>query len=147
MKRIMTLLMVSILLAGCADAIPDAPSEDDGETVIVVSGWETLSGNYTVMAGDNNSTAPIITVGNNSTWMQIQIITLNASHLSFEVVDNQIVFSNYTFKLEGYASQDGVLFSNGYAPNMGTVDIYTPTFPYDITIEYYCVYREWTGHE
>ena len=31
--------MVSILLAGCADAIPDAPTDDGGETVIDVSGW------------------------------------------------------------------------------------------------------------
>jgi len=115
--------------------------------VINVTGWETLSGNYTVIVDENNSTVPVISIGNNTTWMEIQVITFNASHLSFEVVDNQIVFSNFTFELEGYALQNGVLFSSGYAPDMGNVTVYMPTFPYDITVEYYCVYREWTGHE
>ena len=117
MKKVMAMLMVATLLAGCADAIPDAP------------------------------TAPVITVGNNSTWLEVQVITLNATHLSFEVVENQIVFSNYTFKLEGYLNQSGYLFGNGYAPDLGSATLYTPDFPYDITIEYYCVYREWTGNE
>ena len=145
MKKVMAMLMVATLLAGCADAIPDAPTDDN--TVVTVSGWETMSGNYTVMVGDNNSTAPVITVGNNSTWLEVQVITLNATHLSFEVVENQIVFSNYTFELEGYLNQSGFLFGNGYAPNLGSATLYTPDFPYDITIEYYCVYREWTGNE
>jgi len=146
MKKIMALLMVTVMLAGCADAIPDAPTDEEG-TVITVSGWETMSGNYTVMFGENNSTAPILTVGNSSTWLELQVVILNATHLSFEVVENQIVFSNFTFELEGYLNQSGFLFGSGYAPDLGNATIYTPDFPYDITIEYYCVYREWTGNE
>ena len=144
MKRVVVLLLVASLLSGCAEAIPDAPGTETDNVLVTPVGWNNLNGTYTVMVGDNNSTEPTIVVGNHSTWLEVHSVVLNATHLSFEVVNNTIVFSNYSFELDGYLIQNGNMFV-GYAPDLGNATLHTPVFPYDITVEYTIIYREWVG--
>jgi hypothetical protein len=143
-NKMMVLLIAASMMAGCAEIIPEPPNSVEGENP---PEWKYVNGTYTIIIGDNNTTAPLITVGNNSTWLQIHSVTLNASHLSFEVDGNTITFHNYTFTLGGYLNQSGYLWNEGYASNIGNATLHTPDFPYDITIEYSIVYREWTGKE
>ena len=145
-KKVIALMVICSMIAGCAEMVPEPPGEEK-ENTVTTTGWNVMSGNYTVLVGDNNSTTPTIVLGNSSTWLEINKITLNATHLSFEVIDNAIVFSNYSFTIDGYANQSGYLFSSGYAPDIGNATIYTPSFPYDITVAYYCEYKEWVGNE
>ena len=43
--------------------------------------------------------------------------------------------------------QDGYIWSNGYAPNMGNVSLYFTDFPFDVTVDYQVKYRIWNGRE
>ena len=95
-KKVIALMVICSMIAGCAEMVPEPPGEEN-ENTVTTTGWNVMSGNYTVLVGDNNSTTPTIVLGNSSTWLEINKITLNATHLSFEVIDNAIVFSNYSF--------------------------------------------------
>ena len=143
-KKIMVLLIAASLLTGCAEIIPEPPTD---EIILNAPDWENVTGTYTVLIGDNNSTAPIITIGNNTTWLEVKTVYLNATHLSFIVDDNTVTFHNYSFELKGYLNQSDYLWSDGFAPNMGNATLYTPDYFYDITIDYVILYREWTGKE
>tara|TARA_R100000152_G_C6771207_1_gene197665 strand:- start:882 stop:1322 length:441 start_codon:yes stop_codon:yes gene_type:complete len=138
------ILLLAGTLAGCAEAIPDPPLVVEGANA---PDWEYLNGTYTYMVDDNNSTVPVVTLGNESTWLQVNSYTLNATHMSFVTEDNAITFNNKSFTLSGYLNQEGVLWDSGYAPLMGNNTLHFPTFPYDITVEYSVMYREWTGME
>ena len=142
--NLVVLLMLSTVIAGCAEAIPDPPTVVEGANA---PEWEYLNATYTVMVDDNNSTVPVVVLGNNSTWLQVDSFRLNATHMSFVTEDNAIVFNNKSFTLSGYLSQDGIIWEDGYAPMMGNSTLFFPKFPYDITVEYSVVYREWTGME
>ena len=143
-RKVMVLLIAASMLAGCAEIIPDPP---DNTVAPNAPDLEYVNGTYTVLYGVNNSTTPIVSIGNNSTWLEIQSINLNATHLSFVVNDNTVIFHNYSFGLKGYLNQSGDLWSDGYAPNMGKATLHTPDYPYDITVDYSIVYREWSGKE
>ena len=85
MKQIIALLMVCSLLAGC-DGIPDPQNILGEEEVSNEPDWKTTTGEYVVIFGDNNSTAPIIEIGNNTTWLEIGQLTVRGvtlSHIKF----------------------------------------------------------------
>ena len=144
-RKVIVLLIAASMMAGCTEIIPDPPTDE--EIIANAPDWENLNGTYTVLVGVNNSTAPSVTVGNNTTWLEVKKVYLNATHLSFEVDGNAITFNNYSFALKGYLNQSGNLWSNGHAPDMGNATLYTPDYPYDITIDYVILYREWNGKE
>ena len=130
-------------MAGCADAIPDVPGIGEEEVVVE---WTTLNAEFTVLVGDdNNSTYSTVTIGTNSSWLEVSSFNYTATHLSFEIVNNTVIFNNYTFANDGYVSQDGMLFNSGYAPNYGQAELYFPNFPYDITVNYTVKYRTVNG--
>ena len=142
-KQAIVLLMVTSFMAGCADGIPEPPINGEEE---VVAEWTTLNGEFTVLVDDeNNSTYTVITLGENNTWLEVSSFNYTATHLSFDIINNTVIFNNYTFANDGFVSQDGMLFSNGYAPNYGLAELYFPTFPYDITVNYTVVYRTMNG--
>ena len=129
-------------MAGCADAIPDVPGTEEE----VVVEWTTLNAEFTVLVGDdNNSTYSAVTIGTNSSWLEVSSFNYTATHLSFDIVNNTVIFNNYTFANDGYVSQDGMLFNSGYAPNYGQAELYFPNFPYDITVNYTVKYRTVNG--
>ena len=126
--------LVAVMLSGCAgEIIPDPPSDDDR----VIPNSSTLEGSFTVLVGDNNST----------TWFEVISCNYTATHLSFTVDNNTVSFHNYTFEVGGYVSQGNTVWSNGYAPSIGSVELYFSDFTYDITINYTVTYREWRGTE
>ena len=130
-KKMIALLLVASFMAGCADAIPDLPNSEEE----VVIDWTTLNGEYTVLVGDsNNSTYTDITIGTNTTWVIVNSFNYTATHLSFEIVNNTVIFNNYTWENDGYIHL-------GHSPDMGPQTLYFPVFPYDITVNYTVVYR------
>jgi hypothetical protein len=144
MKKMFTLLLCASLLAGCSVPTPDDIFDNNEE--VVLNGWDNLTGEFTVIVDENNSTvAPIITLGSNNTWLEVNSFNYTATHLSFEIVNNTVIFNNYTFNNPGYLIQDGFMLSEGYAPNYGSAELHFPVFPFDITINYTVVYREWNG--
>ena len=145
-KQILALLMVCSLLAGC-DGIPDPQNILGDEVITNEPDWETLTGEYVVIIGDNNSTAPVIEIGNNSTWLEIQSVNYTAVHLSFTVDNNTVLFHNYTFEIDGLLTQNGITWNTGYAPSLGKAQMVTSDYPYDITVNYTISYREWMGNE
>jgi len=170
-KKMIALMIVCSFMAGCADAIPEPDSwfEDDE---IIAPDWITEVGEFTIMinetttvevitevAGENNTTInetttmevavpnPVIWFDTNSThgWLEVMRVNYTATHLSFNIVDNTVIFNNYSFNVGGYLVQDGFMWSNGYAPNLGNATLYVPTFPFDISVNYTVTYRVWNG--
>lgn len=144
LKEFGLVFLVAVMLSGCAgEIIPDPPSDDDR----VIPNSSTLEGSFTVLVGDNNSTTPVIVLGNSTTWFEVISCNYTATHLSFTVDNNTVSFHNYTFEVGGYVSQGNAVWSNGYAPSIGSVELYFSDFTYDITINYTITYREWRGTE
>ena len=134
-RKMMVLLMVASMMAGCADAIPDLPGSEEE----VVTEWTTLNGEYTVLVDDaNNSTYSDVTLGTNNTWVIVNSFNYTATHLSFEIVNNTVLFNNFTWENDGY-------IHIGHAYNMGPITMDFPDFPYDITVNYTVVYRTENG--
>lgn len=144
LKEFGLVFLIAVMLSGCAgEIIPDPPSDDDR----VIPNSTTLEGSFTVLVGDNNSTTPVIVLGNSTTWLEIISCNYTATHLSFTVDNNTVSFHNYTFEVGGYVSQGNTVWSNGYAPSIGSAELYFSDFTYDITINYTVTYREWRGTE
>ena len=168
MKKAIVLLVVASMLAGCADGIPD-PTDifTDCESPELM----TETGTITVL--ENESYNPI-SIGNESKWFELVSYSYTATHLSFEVVNNSVIFNNLTFDVNSYLYQEHITnyvvsvpinsttnettnytfsdtsivsFDSGYAPNIGLVYLYVSDFDYDITIEYTISYKVWTGKE
>lgn len=150
LKEFGLVFLVAVMLSGCAgEIIPDPPSDDDR----VIPNSSTLEGSFTVLVGDNNSTTPVIVLGNSTTWLEVISCNYTATHLSFTVDNNTVSFHNYTFEVGGYVSQvldnfsHDYLWDVGYAPSIGTAELHFSDFTYDITINYTITYREWSGTE
>jgi hypothetical protein len=141
-RKAMALLIVASLMAGCADAIPDVPGNEEE---IITTEWTTISGEFTVLTDVNNSTYEVVVLGENNTWFKLNSFNWTATHLSFDIINNTVIFNNYTFDNDGYVIQDGIMFSAGYAPNYGQVELYFPTFPFDITVNYTVEYNTVNG--
>ena len=134
-RKMMVLLMVASMMAGCADAIPDLPGSEEE----VVTEWTTLNGEYTVLVDDaNNSTYSDVRLGTNNTWLIVQSFNYTATHLSFEIVNNTVIFNNFTWENDGY-------IHIAHAFDMGPITVDFPDFPYDITVNYTVVYRTENG--
>jgi hypothetical protein len=144
LKEFGLVFLIAVMLSGCAgEIIPDPPVDEDR----VIPNSSTLEGSFTVLVGDNNSTTPVIVLGNSTTWLEVISCNYTATHLSFTVDNNTVTFHNYTFEVGGYVSQGEHVWSNGYAPSIGEVQLYFSDFEYDITINYTVTYREWRGTE
>ena len=144
LKEFGLVFLIAVMLSGCAgEIIPDPPVDEDR----VIPNSSTLEGSFTVLVGDNNSTTPVIVLGNSTTWLEVISCNYTATHLSFTVDNNTVTFHNYTFEVGGYVSHGEHVCSNGYAPSIGEVQLYFSDFEYDITINYTVTYREWRGTE
>ena len=125
MRTLIVLLLVSSSLAGCAEMIPDPPVEGNDPI------WTTEYHNFT-LEDTNNSTLPTITVGSNSTLVEI----FSASAILY----NETV--NLTVDIKPYFLVDNISFRQGHAPVMGEVTlnlIELKGYDYNCTI----VYRLW----
>lgn len=152
-KKMIALMIVCSFMAGCADAIPDPNSVYDEEEAITKD-WAVMAGEFTLVF-DNNSTnetllyAPEIWLDVNKTYGLIELARFNYSvvHLSFEIVNNSVIFHNYTFNMQGHLIQDGYVWKEGLAPNFGNATLHFASFPFDVTVNYEVEYRIWDGRE
>jgi len=167
--KMIALLMVCTLLAGCANVIPDAPTDEE-EPLVSPSEWRTLSGKFTLVEvnvttnnTNNNGTTtvvelqstPEIWVDTNTTYGMIELLSFNYTivHLTFDIINNTVIFNNFTFVLDGYLEQvhdnfnHDFLWSEGYAPEFGNATLHFPEFPFEVTVTYDVVYRVWDGRE
>ena len=141
MKRIIALLMISTMLAGCTEVIPDpedvfsdCPSPD----------WIKVDDEVTWML-DNNSTMPVVDLGNETMLFQLDYFTYTASHTSFTFVNNTVIFDNTTFESKnGHVNQGGLYVSTGYGTT-GSAILHFPDFGMNMTYNYDVRYRLWDG--
>ena len=153
MNKLLTLMIVGAFLAGCTEALPDPPSEEF-EGQVSDKEWTTLTGEFTVvMDNTTNETliyAPTILLDVNTTYgaIELQSFKYNITHLSFEVIDNSVIFNNYSWvNMQGYLVQGNNYWSSGFAPEFGNATLHFAAFPFDVTVEYEVVYRVWDGRE
>ena len=146
-------MIVGAFLAGCTEALPDPPSEEF-EGQVSDKEWTTLTGEFTVvMDNTTNETliyAPTILLDVNTTYgaIELQSFKYNITHLSFEVVDNSVIFNNYSWvNMQGYLVQGNNYWSSGFAPEFGNATLHFAAFPFDVTVEYEVVYRVWDGRQ
>tara|TARA_R110002012_G_scaffold67268_3_gene175409 strand:- start:10062 stop:10496 length:435 start_codon:yes stop_codon:yes gene_type:complete len=94
----MVLLFLSASLAGCAEVIPDPPSE-----------YNSISGSFDTY---DNKTISEIAIGNNTTLLEIYSVSYNITNSN-----------NDSFKINGYVYQEGTdfVFDKGYALDIGKV--------------------------
>ena len=168
-KKMIAIMIVCSMLAGCAEGIPD-PTDifnecEDPEL-------ETFSGEVTIL---ENETYTPLQFGNETKWLEVVSSSMTATHLSFEVVNNTVIFNNLSFtELDVYLYQeiattysvtipvnqtsnvtenytfedvDSIFFTRGTAPQLGLVTLYVPEFSYDITVTYTISYRLLDGKE
>ena len=167
-KKMIALMIVCSFMAGCADAIPD-PEGWLSDDEVIEPDWVTETGQITVMFNNtmtvevpvmdgNNSTNetttmevivpnPVVWIDTNATygWLDVQSINYTATHLSFEIINNTVIFNNYSFDVDAYLVQDGHRWNSGFAPELGNATLYVPSFPFDITVHYTITYRVWNG--
>ena len=94
----MVLLFLSASLAGCAEVIPDPPSE-----------YNSISGSFDTY---DNKTISEIAIGNNTTLLEIYSVSYNITNSN-----------NDSFKINGHVYQEGTdfVFDKGYALDIGKV--------------------------
>ena len=145
-------MIVCSFMAGCADAIPD-PDDVYSEDEAITKEWATMSGEFTLVFENNtNETlleAPEIWLDVNKTYglIELQRFNYTATHMSFTIVNNSVLFHNYTFNMQGNLLQDGYAWREGLAPNFGNATLHFAKFPFDITVTYEVKYRIWDGRE
>jgi len=152
-KKVMAMLIAAAFLAGCTDALPDPPEEEfEGQTNS--ADWITINGDFTlIMNNTTNETlihAPTIWVDVNTTHgaIELQSLKYNITHLSFEVINNSVIFNNYSWtNMGGYLVQGNHYWSSGFAPEFGNATLHFAAFPFDVTVEYELVYRVWDGRQ
>ena len=141
------------LLAGCTDSLPspgDIFSDDDIENE-----WITVTGEFVLelnnTSNETSVVAPDIWVDINKTYGALELGGFNytATHLSFVVNNNSVIFNNYSFDMRGYLTQesgnDTVYWQQGLAPEFGNATLHFATFPFDVTVTYEVTYRVWDG--
>lgn len=152
-NKLLTIMIAGVFLAGCTEALPDPP-EEEFEGQINDSDWTVLTGEFTLVM-DNSSNeslihAPTIWLDTNTTYgaIELQSFTYDITHLSFEVINNSVIFSNYSWvDMQGYLIQGGKYWSSGFAPEFGNATLHFAAFPFDVTVEYEVVYRVWDGRQ
>ena len=92
------LLFLCSSLAGCTDMIPDPPSE-----------YDSVSGSFDTF---DNKTIPVVTIGNNTTFLRIISIDYNITNSN-----------NEWLEINEYVFQEGndFIFNYGYALDIGKV--------------------------
>ena len=92
------LLFLCSSLAGCTDMIPNPPSE-----------YDSVSGSFDTF---DNKTIPVVTIGNNTTFLRIISIDYNITNSN-----------NEWLEINGYVFQEGndFIFNYGYALDIGKV--------------------------
>ena len=135
------LVVMSASLAGCTidELIPNPPGYDEPD-------WVTEYHNFTIETVENNTTVPIIVFGNESTWLEVFSVDMSIQELSYEEVDNELIFDNTTFNVNGYLNYSGFLWNVGFAPDVGNATLVIPIMV-DKTYNCVIVYREWSGKE
>ena len=139
--------LMTFMLAGCT--IP-SPEEVFAEEEECVKEWSMMNGSFTYLINDlNNSTQETVVLDFNTTYglIELDYFYYNLTHLSFDIINNTVIFNNFTFNSEGYVQQGTHLWSNGYAPQFGNATLVFPVFPFDVTVEYEVKYRVWNGRE
>lgn len=153
MNKLLTLMIVGAFLAGCTEALPSPPEEEfEGETA--QADWMSMTGEFTlVMNNTTNETlihSPTIWLDVNTSYgaIELQSFKYNITHLSFEVVNNSVIFSNYSWvNWQGYLVQGDKYWSSGFAPEFGNATLHFAAFPFDVTVEYELIYRVWDGRQ
>ena len=167
-KRILVLLIAVSMMAGFTESIP-SPTDIFNEC----NDPEVMTETGQIIILENETYNPI-ELGNSSKWLELVSYDYTATHLSFEVVNNSVIFNNLTFDVNGELYQEHIVnytvsvpvnstlnetvnytftdtsivtFSSGFAPNIGLVNMYVSDFDYDITIDYTIQYKLWTGKE
>lgn len=144
MKKMIALLLVTTMLAGCTEGIPDPVDFFDDCTE---PDWETNTG--TVVILENDTYSPI-SIGNESKWLELRSFTFTATHLSFTVENNSVVFNNMTFENIG-----GHLYVEDSSNLTQSFTIYTYELvnnvtnqTYDISAEYaLALSTSWVYHD
>lgn len=150
-RQLAVLMIAAVFLSGCTEALPNPPSEEfEGQTP--QADWLTITDGFTVVMDNNTSLvhAPTIWVDVNTTYgaIELQSFTYNITHLSFEVVNNSVIFNNYSWvNWQGYLVQGDKYWSEGFAPEFGNATLHFASFPFDVTVEYELVYRVWDGRQ
>jgi hypothetical protein len=106
MNKLIALLIAATLLSGCA--IPDPNEMFPDEILSTDPDWITETGGFTVLIDDgNNSTYETVWIDTNISvgWIEILKFNYSVTHLSFEVINNTVKFSNYSFEVIGFISQ------------------------------------------
>ena len=94
---------------------------------------------------DNNSTMPVVDLGNETMLFQLDYFTYTASHTSFTFVNNTVIFDNTTFESKtGHVNQGGLYVSTGYGTT-GSAILHFPDFGMNMTYNYDVRYRLWDG--
>jgi len=152
-KKMIALMVVCSFMAGCADAIP-SPDDVYNEEEAIAKDWDIMTGEFTLVFANNSTNetllhAPEIWLDVNKTYGLIELARFNYSavHLSFEIVNNSVIFHNYTFNMQGHLMQDGYVWKEGLAPNFGNATLQFASFPFDVTVMYEIEYRIWDGRE
>jgi len=152
-SKVIVLMTIVTLLAGCTEALPDPP-EEEFEGQITQADWMSMTGEFTlVMDNTTNETlihAPTIWLDVNTSYgaIELQSFKYNITHLSFEVVNNSVIFNNYSWvNMQGYLIQGSNYWSSGFAPEFGNATLHFAAFPFDVTVEYEVIYRVWDGRQ
>tara|TARA_R100000742_G_scaffold4120_1_gene1185 strand:- start:892 stop:1377 length:486 start_codon:yes stop_codon:yes gene_type:complete len=147
LKEFGLVFLLTFMLAGCTIPTPDEVFAEEEECI---KSWSTLNGSFIYLIDDaNNSTQETVWLNVNTTHglIELDYFQFNLTHLSFEIINNSVIFNNFTFDVNGYLQQGVHLWSNGHAPQFGNASLMFPEFPFDVTVEYEVKYRIWNGRE
>jgi len=153
MNKLIAVLVVATLLSGCT--LPEAPNNKE-EIIVVDSEWTTINEEFILLYGNNSMNETTYQDGvfrltfdniSDSSFIEIQQFNYTATHLSFTVDNNTVTFHNYTYEVNGLvcSAKSNICIQSGYLPDTGDFSLHFPDFPFDITINYTVIYREWKG--
>ena len=148
MNKLIAVLVVATLLSGCA--LPEPPNNKE-EIIVDDLEWTTINEEFVLMGDDMNQDGEVfrLTINNmsNSSFIEILQFNYTATHLSFTVDNNTVTFHNYTYEVNGLvcSAKSNICIQSGYLPDTGDFSLHFPDFPFDITINYTVIYREWKG--
>lgn len=148
MKTVFSLLITTILLAGCTEALPE-PGEIFGDCTY--PDYQTLDGVQELDANESLN----VTFGNDSALLQVKSYSYHAEHLVFTVDGNSIIFENLTYDVDyGYVSQEidnqtvlVFIDDTKHLPAFGEASLVSPAFDKNMTLTYTVEFREWFGDE
>ena len=99
LKEFGLVFLITIMLAGCTIPSPDEVFAEEDECV---KAWSMMNGSFTYLIDDaNNSTQEIVVIPINSSYglIELDYFHYNLTHLSFDIINNTVIFNNFTFDL------------------------------------------------